>query len=368
MPRQGRVLSEDNEVRRVQTDHDERQDHLRAMMRTYASAHHSVVAFDLDGETAEFLHSGVRLTDVPPEDVIFEIGSITKVFTGILLCLLVEEGKVDPRAPLAEMSEDLADTPAQLTPERLISHTSGLPNIYMPIWRAAITPMPNGPYADFSRADLLRWLANWKGKPALALRHAYSNLGVGLLAEAMAIQAGRPFIDLLTEKVIAPLGLKDTTDSLGKGQQCRFAQPRDTKGRAVAPWIFQALAAAGCLRSSGRDLAHFSKRLTQALVAPETALDRAICRSAVPIVGLGRSGAMETSAQCSGWIRTRTSPEILHASGGTAGSTCALYVCPERRAACAILSNNGIAASLWGSMKLSRSNQSRQAEQFFGMA
>jgi CubicO group peptidase (beta-lactamase class C family) len=358
-------------VRRVQADHDEKQDRLRAMMRTYASVHHSVVAFGLHGEAAGFLHSGVLLTDVPPEDVIFNIGSITKVFTGILLCLAVEEGRVDPRAPLAEMPEDLADVPPQLTPVRLISHTSGLPNIQMPIWRAAITPMPNGPYADFSRTDLLRWLKNWNGQRGRSPRHAYSNLGVGLLGEAMAIQAGKPFIDLLTEKVIAPLGLKDTTDSLGKGQQCRFAQPRDTKGRAVAPWTFQALAAAGCLRSSARDLARFSERLTQALVAPETALDRAICRSAVPILGLGSGGAMEPLAQCSGWIRTRKArncPTILHASGGTAGSTCALYVCPERRAACAILSNNGIAASLCGSAKLSRFNQSRQAEQLFGIA
>jgi CubicO group peptidase (beta-lactamase class C family) len=352
----------------MQTDHDEKQDRLRAMMRPYAGAHHSVVALGLHGETAGFIHAGVRVTDVALEDVIFEIGSITKVFTGILLCLLVEEGKVDPRAPLPEMSADLADVPTQLTPERLISHTSGLPNIHMPIWRAAITPMPEGPYASFSRADLLRWLINWKDRPARALRYAYSNLGVGLLGEAMAMQARRPFIDLLTERVIAPLGLKDTTDCLGRGQQRRFAHPRDTKGRAVAPWTFRALAAAGCLRSSGRDLAHFSKRLTQALSAPDRALDRAICRSVVPIVGLGRGGAMEPTAQCSGWIRTRTtstSPEIFHASGGTAGSTCAFYLCPQRRAACAILSNNGIAASLWGSMKLSRSNQSSQAERFF---
>jgi CubicO group peptidase (beta-lactamase class C family) len=341
------------------------------MMRPYASAHSSVVAFGLHGEAAVFLHAGIRMTDVPPEDLIFEIGSITKVFTGILLCLFVEEGKIDPRAPLAELSEDLADVPTQLTPERLISHTSGLPNIYMPVWRAAITPMPEGPYAGFSRDDLSRWLRTWKAKPARAPRHAYSNLGVGLVGEAMAMQAGRPFMDLLTEKVIAPLGLKDTTDHLGRDQQPRFAQPRDTKGRDVAPWTFRALAAAGCLRSSARDLARFSERVTQALSAPENTLDRAICRSAVPIAGLGRGGAMEPSAQCSGWIRTRTartSPGILHASGGTAGSTCALYLCPEHRAACAILSNNGIAASLWGSMKLSRSNQSKQAEQLFGLA
>ncbi|MDD9718662.1 serine hydrolase [Dinoroseobacter sp. PD6] len=339
------------------------------MMRTYEGAFHSVVAFDLRGGAAGFLHSGIHFEDAPPEDVIFEIGSITKVFTGVLLCLLIEEGTVDPCAPLAEMSEDLADVPTELTPEGLISHTSGLPNIHMPIWRAAITPMPQGPYAGFARADLLRWLRTWKAKPDPAPRHAYSNLGVGLLGEAMAMQAGRPFIALLTEKVIAPLGLADTTDRLDEDQQRRFARPKDTSGRLVSPWTFDALAAAGCLRSSGRDLARFSDRVMQALAAPETALDRAVGRSTVPIFGLGKRGAMVPAAQCSGWMSSRpspTSPGILHASGGTAGSTCALYICPERHEACAILSNNGIAASLWGSIRLSWSGQVRQAHAYFG--
>lgn len=355
-------------VQRLQTDPDKQPDRLRSMMRTYESAHHSVVAFGLRGGVAGFIHSGVPTTDTQPEDVIFEIGSITKVFTAILLCLLVEEGKIDPRAPLAELSDDLADVPGHLTPERLISHTSGLPNIYMPIWRAAITPMPQGPYANFSRDDLLRWLNKWKSRPNFAPGHAYSNLGVGLLGEAMSMREGQSFVGLLTEKVIAALGLTDTTDRLDEDQQRRFARPKDMKGRPVSPWTFDALAAAGCLRSSARDLARFSDRVMQALDGPETALDRAICQSAAPIIGLGKRGAMEPAAQCSGWICSRpsqSSPHILHASGGTAGSTCALYICPERQAAVAILSNNGLAASLWGSAKLGWSNQLKQADRFF---
>ena len=349
---------------------DSRQESLRAMMRTYEGAHHTVVALGLRDRTAGFLHSGARLGNVPPEDVIFEIGSITKVFTAILLCLLIEEGKVDPRAPVAEMSEDLADVPQHLTPERLISHTSGLPKIYMPLWKAAITPMPDGPYADFARADLLNWLRNWKNKPDRANGHAYSNLGVGLLGQAMALQAGRAFTDLLAEKVIVPLGLTDTTDRLDGNAQRRFAQPRNIRGMAVLPWTFQALAAAGCLRSSVRDLARFSQFVIEALSNPQTALDRAVCRSTRPILGLSSGGAFVPAAQCWSWVSTRpgqSSPEILHASGGTAGSTCALYVCPERHAACAILSNNGIAASLWGSMKLGCSNQLRLADQLIGL-
>lgn len=131
-------------------------------------------------------------------------------------------------------------------------------------------------------------------------------------------------MDLLTEKVIAPLGLTDTTDRLDGDRQCRFAKPRDMKGRPVSPWTFDALAGARCLHFSARDLARFSDRVMQALAAPETALDRAVCRSTVAILGLGTRGAMVPAAQCSGWICSRpsqSSHRILHASGGTAGPT-----------------------------------------------
>jgi hypothetical protein len=66
------------------------------MMRTHEGAHHSVVAFDLRDDAARFVRSGKQITDIPCGDLIFEISSITKLFTGILLCLLIEEGKVEP--------------------------------------------------------------------------------------------------------------------------------------------------------------------------------------------------------------------------------------------------------------------------------
>jgi CubicO group peptidase (beta-lactamase class C family) len=47
-----------------------------------------------------------------------EIGSITKVFTAILLCVFVEEGKIDPRAPLSDMSDTFNDVPHRITPRR----------------------------------------------------------------------------------------------------------------------------------------------------------------------------------------------------------------------------------------------------------
>lgn len=345
---------------------------LRAMMQTYASPRHRVVGAAIRGADHRFLVAGAPPPATAVAETIFEIGSITKVFAAVLLCLLVEEDKVDPRAPLRHMADELAHVPDWITPERLVTHTSGLPDFYMPIWKAMLRAWPDGPYAGFSRSDLLVWLDGWRGRaPGLHPRHAYSNLGLGLLGEAMAMREGVPFVDLLAERVTGPLGLTDTRHHLDEERQRRFAQPRYPGGRPAPAWTFDALAAAGCLRSSAQDLARFATSVMRALDAPQTALDRAIRRSAIPVLGLGRGGSMETAAQCAGWLSMAPDadgPRFLFHNGGTAGSSCALYICPDRAEACVILSNNGIAGNLWGSIRLGRSDQVRQAQGFFGEA
>ena len=344
---------------------------LKSMMRPYEGPQHAVVAFRLLGETVTYLHSGSHVSDVPCADWIFEIGSITKVFTAILLCLLVEEGKIDPNAPVRDMSDTLKDVPACMTPNCLISHTSGLPNYFMPLWKALLKQHPDGPYAAFSRADLLAWFRNRRSRQGpSADRHVYSNLGVGLLGEAMAIMEQKSFSDLLAEKVTGPMTLKDTTDHLDSDQRSRFATPKTPGGKSVRPWIFQSLAAAGCLRSTANDLACFAKAVTRAVDAPETALDRAIYKSAFPLFGFGPKGAMSTTGQCSGWLLmtpNKQQPGFLFHNGGTAGSSCALYVSPERKAAFAILSNNGVACNLWGSTKLNWSKPMKHASELFAI-
>ena len=180
----------------------------------------------------------------------------------------------------------------------------------------------------------------------------------------MALQQNKPFETLLSKKVIEPLGLKDTCGDLDGDQQARFMQPRSTRGKGVNPWTFDALAGAGYLRSTARDLGKFASRIIDAINDPETTLDRAIVRSARPIFGLGRDSRARPFAQCSGWIRMKNGeadPPILCANGGTAGSTRTLFVCPESRRGLSVLSNNGTAANLWASTKLWWSNPTKQA-------
>ena len=184
----------------------------------------------------------------------------------------------------------------------------------------------------------------------------------------MAMKTGMPFLELLEQKVIGPLGLTDTSARLVSGQKDRFVQPKNTKGKDVLPWTFQALAGAGCLRSTARDLTHFSAAVLDALASPTTTLDRAICESVKPLLGLGCGGKMEPEAQCLGWLSLSlggSAPRMLHHNGATAGSTCTLYICPDREAAVGILSNNCIGGNVWASTKLNWTNPRRQALNHF---
>ncbi len=84
---------------------------LRSMMEAYASPDHTVVGVGVrDGEP--FYHYlGAEPLVTPCEDVIFEIGSITKAFTAILMCLLDEECEVDSKVPVCDMADELAVVP-----------------------------------------------------------------------------------------------------------------------------------------------------------------------------------------------------------------------------------------------------------------
>ena len=118
---------------------------IRYMMRPYESPHHSVVAFWLQDGEVTYFQSGTQISEAPHEDWIFEIASITKVFTAILLCRLIEEGKIDPKAPPREMSDVLTDVLDWITSERLTAHTNGLPNYYMQLWKTVFRKTPNAP-------------------------------------------------------------------------------------------------------------------------------------------------------------------------------------------------------------------------------
>jgi CubicO group peptidase (beta-lactamase class C family) len=342
--------------------------------RLAAPYHHpatTVIVLLADGErtTVTAYGNANTVSSAAPEDLIFEIGSITKVFTAILLAHLSETGLVDPDQGIGDVCKAFACAPRWITARRLATHTSGLPRLHIPLRKLVLSPVPADPYSDFERDDLVAWIKTWRpSRPPGPNAYAYSNLGVGLLGEVLACSQHQDYELLLRDMVLTPLGLADAAFSLSAEQKQRFMQPHSASGMPVIPWTFRALAGAGALRASANDLCRLARRVVTAIASPLSPMDRAIATSAEPQVGLGPRGAKVPVAQCLGWIRMAFDPAgpwMLFHDGGTAGSASALYVCPAKRGAIVVLANRGVSANAWSSFKLSWSNPHRIAQEYF---
>jgi D-alanyl-D-alanine-carboxypeptidase/D-alanyl-D-alanine-endopeptidase len=220
-----------------------------------------VVAAEVSGRTVRFFKAGnpAPHKGIPPEKVIFEIGSITKIFTGLLLAQAVIEHKVsldDPIGRYLPSSLALDPSTAAITLEQLATHTSGLPR--MPDNFHFKDPLD--PYADFTMDSFYSFLRNYHPKTLPPHPAEYSNVGVGLLGHVLELVYQQPYADLIVMKITAPLGLHDTVVNLNEEQKSRFAVPHS--GPHVARALhMQAAEASGALHSTAADLVRFAQVL-----------------------------------------------------------------------------------------------------------
>ena len=191
-------------------------------------------------------------------DALFEIGSITKVFTALLLADMVARGELALDEAVVKL------LPADLkVPERggraitlldLATHTSALPR--MP---ANFAPKdPSDPYVDYSIGRLGEFLSTYALTRDIGSKYEYSNLGVGLLGLALARRSGLDYEALVRARITAPLGMADTRIALTPALQGRLTAGHDAELTRVSDWhLSEAFAGAGALRSSANDLLIF---------------------------------------------------------------------------------------------------------------
>lgn len=266
----------------------------------------------------------------PPESLVFEIASLTKVFTGILLAEAVLEKKVALDSTLAERLGPgfrFADERVgRITLKQLSTHTSGLPR--MP---DNFTDGFRG-YAAYDDAHLLAWLAQVKLKADGPHPCSYSNVGVAVLGHILAQAYGRPWTELVTEKVCRPLGLAHTRPSHLPATGT-LAPPFNGAAPSIVT-TFQAFAPAGSLRSTAEDMLKFG----QALAHPErTSLAEAIRLALQPHADSnangGKIGLGAFLAGAPGRIA------YVH-DGATAGYRSSLQVTPTQDTVRIVLMNN----------------------------
>ena len=203
------------------------------------------------------------LLATPPklvDEQLFEIGSITKVFTGLLLAQAVEKGDLSLDDSLGKLLAGTvsfqSSATAAISLRQLITHSSCLPRS-PPSMAESLSSAD--PYADYTRSNLWSDLSNIKLASTPPCAAVYSNFGLSLVGEILSQHYNKPWADLVSERITQPLGMKDTVQSLGD-KAPRFAQGFNNKAK-VAGWQFKAMAGAGALRSTVSDMLIFSRAM-----------------------------------------------------------------------------------------------------------
>ena len=196
---------------------------------------------------------------IPDEHTMFEIGSISKTFTAILLADAVNSGKVKLDDPINKYLPDsipqLQYEGIPLTLKTLSNHSSGLPGLPSNFHTSDYT----NPYKDYNENDLYRFYKSFKPIRKPGEKYEYSNLAVGTLGVILENIYHQNYETLFITKICKPLGMKDTREFLRKNDSTQFAKGYDKDGTYNSQWDFKALAAAGCIRSTAFDLLKYVK-------------------------------------------------------------------------------------------------------------
>jgi serine-type D-Ala-D-Ala carboxypeptidase/endopeptidase len=280
----------------------------------------------------------------PDGHTVFEIGSITKVFTGIVLQRIVDDGllKLEDRADrFLPNGLKLPERDGRaITLVDLATHSSGLrrlPDNFR---------IQDNPYARYSSEDLYKCLKHTALRRKPGEDYEYSNLGFGVLGHILVLRTGKPYGALVREKLLGPLGMTNTVIALSAEQRARLAHGHDSKGQPTADWDFDVLAPAGAFRSTASDLLKF---LVANLYPDRTPFPAAL-RAAQTTHFRGKTARVGL-----GWhkLDTKEGLKVIWHNGGTGGYVSFAGLAPKEEIGVIVLSNYGDAmANDWSSDKL----------------
>ena len=267
--------------------------------------------------------TGQRIVSYPSAlngDTIFEIGSLTKVFTALLLSEMVQRREVALTDPVAKYLPVGVKVPQSITLEDLATHTSGLPRNPSNLTEHHYTPQML--YDFFSGYQ-----------PAREVQWRYSNLGYGLLGLALAPN----YEKAVRSRISGLLEMNSTRIELGAELKSRLAAGHNEHLAPVPASDFGALAAAGALHSSASDMLKFLAAFLGRTNTPLAPAIAAMLDVRKPTTQPGLTNAL-------GWqISLPDGLEIVWKDGTTAGYSSFLGYSPQKRIGVVVLSNTSTA-------------------------
>ena len=265
-------------------------------------------------------------------DTVFEIGSVTKVFTSLLLAAMVESGELALSDPIAKFLPSDVIVPTrgdrQITLVDLATHTSGLPRLPTNMSPAA----SDNPYADYSLEQLYGFLSRYQLPRDIGSQYEYSNYGAGVLGHVLALAGGSDYETLIRTRIAEPLGMSDTRVALTPDMRSRLSVGHNQSRDPVANWDLPTLAGAGALRSTTNDLLSFLAVHLGYATSELTAAAASMLEVRRP-AGPGGEVALAWHIQ-----RGRGTEQIWH-NGGTGGYRSFVGFDPATRVGVVVLTN-----------------------------
>ncbi len=193
------------------------------------------------------------------KSTVFEVGSLSKLFTSLLLASAVQRQECELDAPVQDAFGDEVTLPsdgaASITYRSLANHRSSLPRL--PGDLLATADMEN-PYAHYTREMLYECLNGMTHIRSIGSRAEYSNFGVGLLGHALGKLAGTDYHQAVRQRVLEPLGMSNTTTRSDHQHGPELATAYRSLNKPCPHWDFtEAVVAAGGVRSSLEDMFKF---------------------------------------------------------------------------------------------------------------
>lgn len=278
-----------------------------------------------EGEIEYYSFSGKNKKSIAPENMLFEIGSITKVFTSILLLEMETEKLITLDDPVGMYIPNVDNDYLQsITLKHLATHTSGLPRL-----PTNIKPSDRlNPYADYAEDQLYSFLSGANYYKQIGL-FEYSNLGMGLLGHILCKRSGSTYDALLEKYITIPLKMNDTAVLLNTEQKSKLLHGHTSTGKRVPHWDSSIHEGAGGIKSSLSDMCLF----VQANLKNENLLFTNFHKSHVPVM-IGHSSHHLS------WVEDDLLGEkYLWHNGGTYGFSSYLALNKELGIGIVLLSN-----------------------------
>lgn len=270
------------------------------------------------------------------ENSVYEIGSISKVFTCIALADMVLNGEINLEDPAETYLPEAVKMPSRngekITLGHLAANISALPR--MPF---NFRPKdPDNPYADYTVENMYAFLSAYTLQRNIGEKYEYSNLGMGLLGHILSLRAGMDYEQLIIERICRVLGMDDTRITLTADMKDRLARGHDSVGE-VPNWDIPTLAGAGALRSTADDMLTF--------LGANMGIKRTPLLQAMDMTHEPRVDAAKGMKVGLGWhIRDNGKTQIVWHNGGTGGYRTFCGFIKDQKIGVVVLSNMNIGA------------------------